>query len=107
MKILISPQAFKESLSGMEAAQAIEEGVLRALPKAQTTLIPIADGGDGTLETIVATTGGTIQQATVEDPLGRPITSSWGALGDGQTAMIEMSRASGLALLQELSLIHI
>ena len=101
MKILISPQAFKESLSGMEAALAIEEGVLRALPKAQTTLIPIADGGDGTLETIVATTGGTIQQATVKDPLGRAITSSWGALGDGQTAMIEMSRASGLALLQE------
>lgn len=101
MKILISPQAFKESLSGMEAARAIEEGVLRALPNAQTTLIPIADGGDGTLETLVATTGGTIQRATVEDPLGRPITSSWGALGDGQTAMIEMSRASGLALLQE------
>ena len=101
MKILISPQAFKESLSGMEAALAIEEGVLRALPKAQTTLIPIADGGDGTLETIVATTGGTIQQATVKDPLGRAITSSWGALGDGQTAMIEMSRASGLALLQQ------
>ena len=101
MKILISPQAFKESLSGMEAALAIEEGVLRALPNAQTTLIPIADGGDGTLETLVSTTGGTIQRATVEDPLGRPITSSWGALGDGQTAMIEMSRASGLALLQE------
>ena len=101
MKILISPQAFKESLSGIEAARAIEEGVLRALPNAQTTLIPIADGGDGTLETLVATTQGTIQQATVSDPLGRPITSTWGALGDGQTAMIEMSRASGLALLQE------
>ena len=101
MKILISPQAFKESLSGMEAAQAIEEGILRVLPNARTTLVPIADGGDGTLETLVATTGGTIQEATVADPLGRPITATWGALGDGQTAMIEMSRASGLALLKE------
>ena len=101
MKILISPQAFKESLSGIEAARAIEEGVLRVLPNAQTTLIPIADGGDGTLETLVGTTEGTIKQATVSDPLGRPIISTWGALGDGQTAMIEMSRASGLALLQE------
>lgn len=99
MKIVIAPQEFKESLSGIEIAQAMQQGILRVWPDADTHLVPVADGGDGTLQSLVDASGGKIMTATVDDPLGRPIEAVWGALGDGQTAVIEMARSSGLALL--------
>jgi glycerate kinase len=98
LKILIAPNAFKESLSAMEAVEAISQGILRVLPDAQIVKVPIADGGDGTLEAIVAGTRGKICRAKVLDPLGRPITAEYGITGDEKTAIVEMSRASGLAL---------
>ena len=82
----------------MEAVEAISQGLLRALPKARIFKIPIADGGDGTLEAVVAGTRGKICRARVLDPLGRRIIADYGITGDGKTAIIEMSRASGLAL---------
>ena len=100
MKIVIAPQEFKESLRGIEIARAMRDGVLRVWPDAETELIPVADGGDGTLQTLVDATGGEIMAATVDDPLGRPVEAVWGALGDGATAVIEMARCSGLALLR-------
>lgn len=98
MNILIAPNAFKESLTAMEAADAISAGVRAILPRARLTLVPIADGGDGTLETVVAGTKGRILKARVLDPLGQRITAEYGVTGNGRTAIIEMSRASGLAL---------
>ncbi len=99
MKIVIAPQEFKESLRGIEIAQAMREGVLRVWPDAATELVPVADGGDGTLQSLVDASDGKMMTATVADPLGRPIEAIWGALGDGRTAVIEMARSSGLAIL--------
>ena len=99
MKVVIAPQSFKGSISALDAARAIEEGVLRVVPDAGTVLVPVADGGDGTLETLVDATGGEVRSTTVTGPIGKLVTAGWGALGDGQTAVIEMARTSGLALL--------
>lgn len=99
MKIVIAPQSFKGSLSALDAARAMEEGVRRVFPRVETVLVPVADGGDGTLETLVEATSGDIRSAVVTDPIGRAVMAEWGALGDGKTAMIEMARTSGLALL--------
>ena len=98
MKIVISPQTFKGSISALDAAYAMREGVLRAFPDADTVVVPVADGGDGTLETLVEGSGGEIRMADVTGPLGERIEALWGAMGDGVTAMIEMARTSGLAL---------
>ncbi len=99
MKVVIAPQSFKGSISALDAAKAMEEGVRRVLPDVETVLVPVADGGDGTLETLVEATNGEIRSATVTGPIGKPVKAEWGALGDGETAMIEMARTSGLALL--------
>jgi glycerate 2-kinase len=98
IKILVAPNALKESLSAIDAARAIARGVRRGLPNAQVTEIPIADGGDGTLEAVISGTGGRILKKRIVGPLGNSITVEFGITGDGKTAVIEMSRASGLAL---------
>ena len=100
-KILLSPQEFKESLSGYEVASAMKEGILRVDPLVNIEISPVADGGDGTLKTMVDVTNGNIVEETVENPLGDQIQAEWGKLGSSQTAVIEMARASGLALLKE------
>jgi glycerate kinase len=74
------------------------EGVRRVVPDADTDLVPVADGGDGTLETLVEATGGEVHTAVVTGPLGDTVEAGWGALGDGRTAVVEMARTSGLAL---------
>ena len=98
MKIVISPQSFKGSVTALVAAQAIERGVRRAAPDAETFLVPVADGGDGTLEVLVDSSGGRIYRAIVTGPLGHAVEASWGVMGDDRTAVIEMARASGLAM---------
>jgi glycerate kinase len=100
LRILVAPNAFKESLSATDAAHSIAKGVRRGLPNARVTEIPIADGGDGTLEAVISGTGGRILKAKVTGPLGNRITAEYGITGDGKTAVIEMSRASGLALVR-------
>jgi len=100
-KILLSPQEFKESLSGYQVASAMKEGILRVDPLVNIEISPVADGGDGTLKTMVDVTNGNIVEETVENPLGDQIQAEWGKLGTSQTAVIEMARASGLALLKE------
>ena len=99
MKVVIAPQSFKGSISALDAAKAMEEGVRRVVSDIESVLVPVADGGDGTLETLVEATNGEIRSATVTGPIGKPVMAKWGALGDGETAMIEMARTSGLALL--------
>ena len=98
MKIVIAPQTFKGSISALDAAAAMRDGVLRVFPDAETVLVPVADGGDGTLETLVDGSGGEVRTATVTGPLGETRSAAWGAMGDGRTAVIEMARTSGLAL---------
>ncbi|MBM3941458.1 MAG: glycerate kinase [SAR202 cluster bacterium] len=98
-KILVSPQSFKGSVSALEAARAIAKGVQAAEPDAQTVLLPVADGGDGTLNALVDGTNGETFRTVVTGPVGQPVEALWGVMGDGRTAVIEMARASGLALL--------
>ena len=99
MKILVAPQEFKGSISALSVAEAAEPGVMRVFPEAEVVRCPVADGGDGTLETLVEVSGGEVRTCSVQNPIGETITAQWGAMGDGVTAVIEMARTSGLALL--------
>lgn len=95
--ILVAPQEFKASLTAREAAEAIARGIQHALPDAEIELLPMADGGPGTVEALVEARDGRYLHADTHDPLGRPLSARWGASGD--TAFIEISAASGLTLL--------
>lgn len=95
MKIVIAPDSFKESLSAQGVALAIAAGIKSVVPHATTVCVPMADGGEGTLDAVLAVTGGERRTATVADALGRPIKAHWGWLPD-QTAVIEMASAAGL-----------
>ena len=98
-KIVLAPQGFKESLTGMEIANAMSIGVKRVWPDVETVLVPVADGGDGTLRALVDSSVGEVRVARVEDAIGREIDAEWGALGNGTTAVIEVASAVGLARL--------
>ena len=98
MRVVIAPDSYKGSVSAVGVAAALERGVLRVFPQAEVRKIPIADGGEGTVEALVTATGGEMKQARVRGPLGESVEACWGILGDGQTAVIEMAAASGLPL---------
>lgn len=98
MRIVIAPNAFKGSLSALEAAQAIAEGVRAADSDADIVLVPIADGGDGTVDALVAATRGERRTLRVRGPLGDPVDADFGLIDGGSTAVIEMAKAAGLAL---------
>ena len=101
MKIVVAPQEFKGSLSAVEAARAMAEGLGRALPDATLELAPMADGGPGTVEAVVAAAKNSRRMtAAAHDALGRPLQAAWGIIDDG-SAVIEMAAASGLTLLAE------
>ena len=100
-KILLSPQEFKESLSGIEVAMAMKKGIRNVDKNVTIDLCPVADGGDGTLQTLVDITKGELIKQKVHNPLGKIIDAEWGKLGDNKTAVIEMAKASGLELLNE------
>ena len=96
MKIVIAPDSYKESLTAMEVATAIENGFKEVLPNAEYIKLPMADGGEGTVQSLVDATGGRIVTATVTGPLGQQVEGFYGLLGDGSTAVIEMAAASGI-----------
>ena len=98
MKIVIAPDSFKESISAPAAAEAIARGVKAAIPGAQTVCVPMADGGEGTVEAVLAAASGEARMQTVNDALGHKVDAVWGMLADG-TAIIEMAAASGLELI--------
>jgi glycerate kinase len=98
VKIVIAPQGFKGNLTALEVARAIDEGIKRVVPSAMTTIKPMADGGEGTVQALVDATGGKIMTNEVTGPLGGRITAHWGILSDNITAVIEMAAASGLPL---------
>ncbi|WP_249361006.1 glycerate kinase, partial [Citrobacter sp. wls613] len=86
MKIVIAPDSYKESLSATEVAQAIEKGFREIFPDAHYVSVPVADGGEGTVEAMIAATQGTEHFAWVTGPLGEKVNASWGMSGDGNTA---------------------
>ena len=98
MKIVIAPDSYKESLSALEVAAAIEAGFSEIFPDAEYVKIPVADGGEGTVEAMVVATQGSIVRLTVTGPLGAPVEAFYGLSGDERSAFIEMAAASGLEL---------
>ncbi len=98
MKIIICPDSFKGSLSASDAAAAIDAGVASAFSDAKRELIPLADGGEGTVDALTSVSGGQIINLEVAGPLGEPVQAYYGVMGDGKTAVIEMAAASGLDL---------
>lgn len=100
MKIVIAPDSFKDSLSAEKVADAIAAGLADVMPHAQLVKCPMADGGEGTVEAIVAAGNGQLRRNHVQGPLGAPVEAHWGWLPDSHTAIIEMAEASGLQLLK-------
>ncbi|MBV7404185.1 glycerate kinase [Enterobacter sp. ENT03] len=98
MKIVIAPDSYKESLSALDVATAIERGFKEIFPDAEYVKLPVADGGEGTVEAMVAATHGRIVKVNVTGPLGEPVAGFYGISGDEQSAFIEMAAASGLEL---------
>jgi len=101
MKIVVAPDSFKGSLTAVEVSDAIEQGIREIFPEAEIKKIPMADGGDGTVQCLVNATGGKILREKVTGPLGDEVLASYGILGDKKTAVIEMAEASGLTLVPE------
>ncbi len=98
MRIIVAPDSFKGSVSALGVAEAMERGIHAVFPVAEVLKVPIADGGEGTVEALVAATGGRLVHSEVRGPLGDPVRAQWGVSGDGATAFIEMAAASGLPL---------
>lgn len=98
MKIVLAPDSFKESLSALQVCKAMARGVRSVLPDADIIHLPLADGGEGTVDALVSATNGRLLQQEVVGPLGDNVTARFGVLGDGNTAVIEMASASGLPL---------
>lgn len=99
MHIVVAPDSFKECLSAAQVCEAVSNGILRIIPDAKIISVPVADGGEGTVDALVKATGGKIITVPSVDALMRPIFSYYGVLGDKTTAIVEMAAASGIALL--------
>jgi glycerate kinase len=99
MRIVIAPDSFKESMTAPQAAAAMARGVRRADPEAECTLKPMADGGEGTTDTLVAALGAVRREVLARDPLGRPIRAVYGLAPDG-LAVIEVAAAVGIGLVE-------
>lgn len=100
MKVLIATDSFKGSLSSLEAGTAASDGIRRVYPDAETEVLPVADGGEGTVDALVPGLNGKKEFIEATDPLGRKITCAYGIIGTN-TAVIEMSAAAGITLLKE------
>lgn len=100
MKILLAPDKFRGSLDAPQVCEAMTEGIRMVSPKIEVVSLPMADGGEGTLDLLLWYSGGKKQIAKVQDPLGRLIDAEYGLSADGKTAFIEMATASGLRLLK-------
>jgi len=98
MRIIVAPDSFKGSVSAVCTANAMERGIKAVFPEAEVIKVPIADGGEGTVEALVAATNGRMIYQNVVGPMGDVVEAYWGILGDGETAVMEMAAASGLPL---------
>ncbi len=96
MKVVIAPDSFKESLTARQVCDAIQTGLSRVWPEAEFISVPVADGGEGTVQSLISATGGRLVNVSVQGPLQEHVTGFYGILGDNHTAVIEMAAASGL-----------
>ncbi len=101
MKIVLAPDSFKGNLTSLQVAAALEKGVKRVLPKAKCIKVPMADGGEGTVQSLVDANGGKFVRKKVTGPAGKQVSARYGLLANGDTAVIEMAEASGLPLVNE------
>jgi len=99
VKIVVAPNAFKGTLTASQAASAIARGVREVFPDAEIVEVPIADGGDGTVEALVDANHGQFRSANVEGPLGGLVDARYGLIDSGRTGVVELATASGLALI--------
>lgn len=99
MKFVLAPDSFKESMTSMEACLAMEKGIKKVFKDAECIKVPMADGGEGTVDALVNATEGQFVEIEVTNPLGKKIKANYGILGDGKTAVIEMAKASGIELI--------
>lgn len=103
MKFVLAPDSFKESMTSKEVCNAMSEGIRKVFSKAEITAVPMADGGEGTMQSMIDSTNGTIYSAVVKGPLGKDITAKFGVLGDKKTAVVEAAEACGLQLIDKYS----
>ena len=99
MRVVVAPNAFKGTLTASEAASAITRGVREVFPEAEVVEVPVADGGDGTVEALVSANHGDYRAAQVEGPLGDPVSAEYGLIESGRKAVVELATASGLTLI--------
>jgi len=99
MRIVAAPNAFKGSMNAVQAAEAMKTGILAVIPQCDVTCVPVADGGDGLMEVMLAALGGTRVEAMVSGPRMEPLSAPFCMLPSRKLAMVEMAKASGLALL--------
>ena len=97
-KIVVASDSFKGSVSSIEVAECAELAIRKVFPDCEVVKIPVGDGGEGTVETLITAMGGEAVYCVVHDPLMRPVEATYGILGDNRTAVIEMATASGLTL---------
>ncbi|WP_270781198.1 glycerate kinase [Lactobacillus amylovorus] len=97
MKFVLAPDSFKESMTAKEVCQAMENGIRKVLSDAKIISVPMSDGGEGTMDSLIDATNGQKYAVKVTEPLGTPVTAHYGILGDQKTAIIEMAEASGLS----------
>src|SRR4051812_15107504 len=96
---LVAPDSFKGTFSAREVAAAVARGLRAAGRDAEE--LPVADGGEGTLDALMSTLPGVVEHARVSDPLGRPVEAAFGLIDEGDTAIVEIAQASGLGLVAE------
>lgn len=96
MKMLFASDSFKGSLTAVEICDLLQEAAADIFPDTETVSLPIADGGEGTVDALLCAMGGKRMTTRVTGPLLMPVDAQWGLLGDGQTAVLEMAQASGL-----------
>lgn len=101
MKVVVAIDSLKGSLSSLEAGHAIKNGILKAIPDANVLVLPVADGGEGTVEALALGMGGTLETIEVTGPLGKPVSCIYGIIDESKTAIIEMSGAAGITLIPE------
>ncbi|QKW36537.1 glycerate kinase [Actinomadura sp. NAK00032] len=101
MRIVVAPDSFKGSLSAAEVCAAVAAGARRAVPDAEVAAVPMADGGEGTLDCFLAARGGDAVEVAATDPLGRPVKARYALSGDGRSAVVELAAASGLPLVED------
>ena len=101
MKVVVAIDSLKGSLTSLEAGSAIKEGIIKVMPEAEVWVRPLADGGEGTVEALALGMNGRLEKVSVTGPLGRPVEAAYGVLDQSRTAIVEMSAAAGITLVEE------